>query len=351
MNGMALPSETALRLMVQNVVDYAIFMLDPDGRVASWNAGAERIKGYRAEEIIGRHFSVFYPAEDIAADKPGRELRTAIEEGRLEDEGWRIRADGSRFWADVVITALFDETGTLQGFGKVARDMTERRRAERAVTEGRRLVAHLVEARELERRRIAWDVHDDPIQAMVAVGMRLRLLADRLPEEHTAALRTLDESVAGAVDRLRDLVLRLRPPAVDHEGLAAVLAGYLDDTALRYTLRYELAHEPPPETAITIFRICQEALTNVGKHAMASAVEVSVAEQRGGVLVRVVDDGVGLGSPSGSPSGSQPGSQSRHEHFGLLEMRERAETADGWWTIHGDPGQGTTVEFWLPAAP
>src|SRR5262245_29980966 len=109
---MAFPSETALRLMVQNVVDYAIFMLDPEGRIASWNAGAERIKGYRAEDIIGKHFSVFYPAEDIAADKPGRELRTAIEEGRLEDEGWRLRSDGSRFWANVVITALFDETGT-----------------------------------------------------------------------------------------------------------------------------------------------------------------------------------------------------------------------------------------------
>jgi PAS domain S-box-containing protein len=340
----AIPSETALRLMVQNVVDYAIFMLDPSGRVSSWNAGAERIKGYRAEEIIGRHFSVFYPAEDIAADKPGRELEIAIADGRVEDEGWRVRGDGTRFWANVVITALFDEGGTLRGFGKVTRDMTEQRMAQRAVTEGRRLLAHLVEAQEMERRRIAWDVHDDSIQAMVAIGMRLQLLADRVPEEHAEAVRVLDDAVTGTIERLRALVFRLRPPAIDHEGLAAVLRGYLNDAAgtagVRHTLRYELELEPPPETAITIFRICQEALTNIGKHAMASSVEVSLTPQRGGVLVRVVDDGVGL-DPDADPWAS-------HEHFGLIEMRERAETAGGWWTIHSEPSHGTTVEFWLP---
>jgi signal transduction histidine kinase len=195
----------------------------------------------------------------------------------------------------------------------------------------------------MERRRIAWDVHVDSIQAMVAIGMRLQLLADRLPGEHADALRTLDDSVAGAIDRLRSLVFRLRPPAIDHEGLAAVLAGHLADSGLPYTLHYGLDREPPSETAITIFRICQEALTNVARHAAAHHVEASVAEQRGGVLVRVIDDGVGL-DPEADPWSS-------HEHFGLLEMRERAETADGWWTIHGDPGKGTVVEFWLPLPP
>ncbi|WP_143264076.1 PAS domain-containing protein, partial [Amycolatopsis kentuckyensis] len=107
------------RLLVQGVLDYAIFMLDTGGRIESWNAGAERIKGYAAGEIIGRHFSVFYPAEDIAAGKPARELEVAVAEGRLEDEGWRLRKDGTRFWANVVITALYDEQGRLHGFGKV----------------------------------------------------------------------------------------------------------------------------------------------------------------------------------------------------------------------------------------
>src|SRR5205807_2222636 len=109
-------SEDLFRLMVENVKDYAIFMLDVGGRVASWNAGAERIKGYSAEEIIGQHFSRFYPPEDVQAGKPERALQQAVAEGRWEDEGWRVRKDGSRFWANVIMTALHDAEGTPLGF-------------------------------------------------------------------------------------------------------------------------------------------------------------------------------------------------------------------------------------------
>jgi PAS domain S-box-containing protein len=119
-----------LRLLIQATTDYAIFMLDPEGRVATWNAGAERIKGYRAEEIIGQHFSHFYPPEAIDRGWPAEELRKAAAEGRFEDEGWRVRKDGSRFWANVVLTALRDPAGRLQGFSKITRDLTERRRRE-----------------------------------------------------------------------------------------------------------------------------------------------------------------------------------------------------------------------------
>ncbi|HET6231753.1 MAG TPA: PAS domain-containing sensor histidine kinase [Longimicrobiaceae bacterium] len=117
------------RLLVESVQDYAIFALDTDGRILSWNAGAERLKGYRPAEIIGQHFSVFYPPEDLAAGKPERELRDAARDGRVEDEGWRVRKDGSWFWSNVVITALRDEAGALVGYAKVTRDLTERRRA------------------------------------------------------------------------------------------------------------------------------------------------------------------------------------------------------------------------------
>ncbi len=120
-------------LLVESVKDYAIFMLDAGGRVATWNVGAERIKGYRAEEIVGQHFSRFYPPEDVQAGKPELELRSAAAAGRVEDEGWRVRKDGSRFWADVVITAVRDKQGTLVGFAKVTRDLTEQRRAETAL--------------------------------------------------------------------------------------------------------------------------------------------------------------------------------------------------------------------------
>ena len=124
-------SDEKLRLLVSGVKDYAILMLDPEGRVTTWNEGAERIKGYRAEEIIGEHFSKFYTPEAIAEGKPSQELKVAAEKGRYEEEGWRVRKDGSRFYANVVVTAMRDKKGQLWGFGKVTRDITEQKKADR----------------------------------------------------------------------------------------------------------------------------------------------------------------------------------------------------------------------------
>jgi PAS domain S-box-containing protein len=123
-------SEERFRVMIECVTDYAIFMLDAKGHVATWNRGAQRTKGYVAEEIIGHHFSEFYPAEDVARGKPDQELKDAVRDGRFEDEGWRVRKDRSLFWANVVITPIFDKAGRLLGFTKVTRDLTERKRAE-----------------------------------------------------------------------------------------------------------------------------------------------------------------------------------------------------------------------------
>ena len=137
-------SEELLRLLVESVRDYAIFMLDPGGHIMSWNAGAQRFKGYRPEEIIGRHFSVFYPIED--QHKPAAELEIAQREGSVEDEGWRVRKDGTRFWANVVITALFDATGTLRGYAKVTRDLTQRRAQEEDLRRSEELFRLLIES-------------------------------------------------------------------------------------------------------------------------------------------------------------------------------------------------------------
>jgi PAS domain S-box-containing protein len=122
-----------LRMLVDSVRDYAIILLDPQGNIMTWNVAAERLKGWRADEIIGQHFSRFYPAADVEKGKTEHELRVAAQDGRFEDEGWRVRKDGSRFWANVIITALRDKQGTLLGFGKVTRDLTERRAAEERI--------------------------------------------------------------------------------------------------------------------------------------------------------------------------------------------------------------------------
>ncbi len=182
-------SEARFRLLVETVQDYAIFLLDPEGNVATWNAGAERIKGYRAEEIIGRHFSVFYPEERIAEGFPQHELEVAAHEGRFEDEGWRIRKDGSRFWANVIITALRDESGALVGFAKVTRDLTERRAAEE---QARNLAAEQAARAEAERR-----------------GEELALLSEQLEEQaieleqQREEAQTLSEELEQANDQLQ----------------------------------------------------------------------------------------------------------------------------------------------------
>src|SRR5829696_3033290 len=140
-------NEERLRLLVDGVRDYAIFMLDPDGKVASWNEGAHRIKGYSQQEIVGRHFSVFYEEEDLKRSKPERELEIARGKGTYEEEGWRVRKDGSRFWTSVLITTLWDEAGGLRGFAKVTRDITERKRAEEEIRQLNKNLENRVEER------------------------------------------------------------------------------------------------------------------------------------------------------------------------------------------------------------
>ena len=154
------------RQLVDSVQDYAIFVLDPAGIIASWNLGASRIKGYTADEIIGKHFSVFYQPEDVAAGLCDEELEQATADGRIETEGWRVRKDGSLFWASVVITALYNNDGSVRGFAKVTRDTTERKAAEEAAR-------HVDELR--LRQRHALEVNDDIIQGLAVVDLALNL--------------------------------------------------------------------------------------------------------------------------------------------------------------------------------
>ena len=210
------------------------------------------------------------------------------------------------------------------------------------------LVARLEEAQEQERRRIAADIHDDSIQVISAADMRAQALARQIedPELHAEALE-LHDTLREAVERLRHLLFELRPPVLDREGLVAALRQYLDQPssgpALESVLDADLVTEPPDDVRATLFRIAQEAITNVRKHAEAGRLEVRLASSEDGVLLRVTDDGRGIEALDlASP---EPG------HLGVPAMVERAELAGGWCRIDGTPGRGTTVECWLPLEP
>jgi PAS domain S-box-containing protein len=196
-------SEEMFRLLVETVEDYAIIMLDPEGRVATWNTGARHIKGYEAEEVIGRHFSIFYPQEDVTQGKPERMLSAARERGRFKDEGWRVRKDGTKFLADVVITAVHDERGELRGFAKVTRDVTERKKAEE--TQRALLVAEEVNRAKDEFLAVVSHELRTPLTSILGWARMLRIgdLDESTTEE---ALAALERSATAQVHLIEDLL-------------------------------------------------------------------------------------------------------------------------------------------------
>ena len=187
------------QLLVRGVKEYAILLLDAEGHVTSWNEGAEGIKGYRADEILGRHFSAFYTAEDAAGGKPARGLDIARRQGRYEEEGWRVRKDGTLFWADVVITALFDDKGELRGFGKVTRDITERMRTEAAMREAQVAAEAASRAKSDFLANMSHEIRT-PMNAIVGMT-QLALRASPSPEQSVYLTK-----IAGAADSLLNII-------------------------------------------------------------------------------------------------------------------------------------------------
>ena len=205
-------SEERFRLLVNGVEDYAIFLLDPTGHVVSWNTGAEKIKGYSADEILGSHFSRFYLPEDIESRKPDKELESAALNGRLEDEGWRVRKDGSRFWANVVISALRDEAGDLYGFAKVSRDITDRKNAEEVkrlnVDLERRVMERTAElaAANKELEAFVYSVAHDLRAPLRHIDGFSNLLADHLGVSLDEGTKHYLESIQGSTRTMGNMV-------------------------------------------------------------------------------------------------------------------------------------------------
>jgi PAS domain S-box-containing protein len=374
--------EERFRLLVRGVRDYGILMLDRNGYILSWNEGAERLKGYREAEIVGKHFSVFYLPEDVHDGKPEANLKAAVANGNCEDEGWRVRKDGSRFWANVVITALRDGRGELCGFAKVTRDVAERRKREEALWEAneklelrlkqraaellrvngklraevkereraqekyRALAMRQEQVREDERTHVAREMHDELGQICTALKMDLAWIAQRLPEEQ-GRLRERTESaltlVTHLIQSVRRISAELRPSTLDSLGLVSAMEWQAQEFQLRTGIpcRIVLPEQEvalDPERATAIFRIFQETLTNIARHAKATSVQATVVLSQENVLLVVHDNGKGFDASSALSRGSP----------GLLGMQERAYLIGGQFKISSAPESGTTVSVQIP---
>ncbi len=338
-------AEEALRIerdRFQCLVDaniVGIGISDGTGRVFTANDYYLEVIGHTREELEAGevNWRAVTPPEWLAADE--RSLREIRERGAcVPFEKEYVRRDGSRIPV-LIADALLP--GPEERFAGFVLDMTEQRRSKELL---RRSEQRLVGAHEEERRRIASDIHDDPVQKMTAVGIQLDVLCRRIAEpEAQEALDALGELVRLSIGRLRQLLFELRPPAVERGGLADAirrLGEDLGEAGVELRVEDRLAAEPSSETSVNAYRIVQEALANIRKHARASRAAVTLETREGSVWIHVEDDGVGitlerLADPVLG-------------HIGIDGMRERAQLAGGWCTIHGSPGEGTTVECLLP---
>ena len=305
-------SEQRFRMMIEGVKEYAIFTLDPEGRVSSWNTGAQLIKGYRAEEIVGRHFSVFYPPEALLRGEPEADLKLAAEHGKLEREGWRVRKDGSQFWCNMVTTALRDPRGRLIGFSKIVRDLTERNKAEEAIQITRTQMAHIARVKTLGEltTSIAHEINQ-PLSAVVTLGSAaLRWLNSQppdLPEALEAISRGVSEAnrAAEVIAGVRALAKKAEPAKsrLDiNEAIREVLALTEIQTDNNHILVQTDLADPLPLVSGSKVEL-QQVILNLVSNSIDSMISVvdrprallvcSELDDRG-IVVTVRDSGVGI---------------------------------------------------------
>ena len=296
-------AEERFHLLVESVKDYAIFILDPTGHVATWNAGAERIKGYQAGEIIGSHFSRFYPEEDIRAGKCELELEVAAREGRFEDEGWRIRKDGSWFWANVVISAIRDDAGRLVGYSKVTRDLTDRKRAEEE--RAARLAAEHANRTKDEFLAVLGHELRNPLAPVVTALQLIKLRGDPRSEREHQVIERQVEHLMRLVDDLLDVSrivhgkIELRRQAIDvRDALAKAIE---IATPLFEERRHHFHVETLPHRLGVIgdesrlVQVFTNLLTNAAKYtAPGGHIAMLVGQTSERIVVEVRDDGIGI---------------------------------------------------------
>ncbi|TAU71930.1 PAS domain-containing sensor histidine kinase (plasmid) [Rhizobium ruizarguesonis] len=366
-------SEEQFRRLVQGVSDYAIYMLDPDGNVSSWNFGAERIKGYRPQEIIGRHFSTFYTPEDREAGVPQTALRLARAEGRFEREGWRVRKDGSRFWASVVIDVIRDDEGDVLGFAKITRDITEKMETQRALEQARE---ELFQSQKMEAiGQLTGGIAHDFNNLLMAVLGSLEILKKRMPRD--LSLTSLVDNAMQGAQRGAALTQRmlafsrrqeLHMEPIDVSGLVRGMVDMLSrslgpltvietsfpvrlPTILTDPNQLEMAilnlvvnaRDAMPSGGRIVLRACEESLPS-GKGPLSPGryVRIAVIDEGEGMDAKTLEQAI---TPFFTTKGVGKGTG-----LGLSMVQGLASQSGGRLVMKSSLGEGTTAELWFPVA-
>ncbi|MBY5786197.1 hybrid sensor histidine kinase/response regulator [Rhizobium leguminosarum] len=366
-------SEEQFRRLVQGVSDYAIYMLDPEGNVSSWNFGAERIKGYRPQEIIGRHFSTFYTPEDREAGVPQTALGIARAEGRFEREGWRVRKDGTRFWASVVIDVIRDEEGDVLGFAKITRDITEKMETQRALEQARE---ELFQSQKMEAiGQLTGGIAHDFNNLLMAVLGSLEILKKRMPQD--LSLTSLVDNAMQGAQRGAALTQRmlafsrrqeLHMEPIDVSGLVRGMMdmlsrslGPLTVIETSFPIRLPTILTDPNQLEMAILNLvvnARDAMPSGGR-IMLRASEESLSSGKGPlspgryVRIAVIDEGEGMDAktleqaitPFFTTKGVGKGTG-----LGLSMVQGLASQSGGRLMMKSSLGEGTTAELWFPVA-
>jgi len=370
-------SEEQFRILVQGVTDYSIYMIDPDGVIASWNMGAQRIKGYLPEDIIGQHFSTFYTNEDRARGEPARALAIAAREGRFEKEGWRVRKDGSTFWAHVIIDAIHED-GKLIGFAKVTRDITERRAAQRALEEAQE---HLRQSQKMEAiGQLTGGIAHDFNNLLMVIMSSLELLQRRLPAGFTSADlldNALEAAKRGASLTHRMLAfarrqeLKAEPNDVAElvHGMSALLKrsiGPAIEIETRFPLGLPRARVDANHLELALLNLvvnARDAMPDGGLITIAARLEAVGGEKRADqppeippgqyINLSITDTGVGMNDDvlarASEPFFTTKG-LGKGTGLGLAMVHGFAAQSGGSFLLRSKLDAGTTAEIWLPVA-
>jgi PAS domain S-box-containing protein len=367
-------SEQQFRLLVQSVTDYAIYMLDPQGHVTNWNAGAQRIKGYSPDEIIGQHFSKFYTEEDLVTGEPDRALQTALREGRFAKEGWRRRKDGTHFWASVVVDPIRSDDGTLVGFAKITRDVTERREAERELERAREA---LFQSQKMEAiGQLTGGVAHDFNNLLAAILGSLELVQKRLPSDEGRAAPLINNAIAAAkrgaaltqrmlafarrqdlkpqlievhtlIDGMTELVQRSLGPSINFENHVARLLPWVKVDANQMEM-----------ALLNLAMNARDAMPNGGSitvDAEEVVISTATAELKPGayICLAVSDTGEGMDDTTlrkaTEPFFTTKG-MGKGTGLGLSMVKGLTEQSGGSLKLHSEKGRGTRAELWLPVA-